>query len=292
MLSVKVAALTEGVMKTMLLNKLKMAIASVLILGFMGTGATVLTFRTLAAQSDKIPIGSGNRIANDGKGDERPKTGAAPTQNDKPAPQATQKSADPEPLGHILRITAQGDKVYINLGKADNIRPKMAFSVYGAGANRANRSPKAHLEVLTVLASHLSLAQATSYDPDREPLVQGDQLYHLVPNPTQVVGQDETTKQEQKRPGQPADKHSPSVGVYNGDNDVEKLVHQYRGLADNDKLGQDGERIRERLLLLSRSDQVTLSPFARDALAGILAEHRLRQLLRAATQRSDKTGRE
>ena len=54
-ISVKVAALTEGVMKAMLLTKLKAVIAVVLILGFVATGATVLTCRTAAGQDDKQP---------------------------------------------------------------------------------------------------------------------------------------------------------------------------------------------------------------------------------------------
>jgi hypothetical protein len=54
--SVKVAALTEGVMKAMSFNKLKWPIAVVLILGFMATGAaTLLTNRTAAGQDDKKP---------------------------------------------------------------------------------------------------------------------------------------------------------------------------------------------------------------------------------------------
>lgn len=58
-ISIKVAALTEGVMKTMLMSKLKAVIAVVLALGFMATGAAVLTCRLAAAQSDKPPIASG-----------------------------------------------------------------------------------------------------------------------------------------------------------------------------------------------------------------------------------------
>ena len=53
--SVKVAALTEGVMKAMLFNKLKAAIAVVLMLGFVATGATLFTYRTAAGQDDKKP---------------------------------------------------------------------------------------------------------------------------------------------------------------------------------------------------------------------------------------------
>jgi RNA polymerase sigma factor (sigma-70 family) len=55
--SVKVAALTDGVMKMMLLRKLKSATAVVLILGFIATGATLLTYRSAAGQDDKKPGG-------------------------------------------------------------------------------------------------------------------------------------------------------------------------------------------------------------------------------------------
>ncbi len=52
LVSVKVAALTEGVLKAMLMSKLKAVVAVVLVLGFVGTGATVLSCRTAAAQGD------------------------------------------------------------------------------------------------------------------------------------------------------------------------------------------------------------------------------------------------
>ena len=54
-ISVKVGALTEGVMKAMLFNKLKSALVVVLILGILATGATILTCRTAAGHDDKKP---------------------------------------------------------------------------------------------------------------------------------------------------------------------------------------------------------------------------------------------
>ncbi len=54
-ISFEVAALTKGVLKAMLMSKLKAVIAIVLVLGFMVTGTTVLTFRTAAAEGDKPP---------------------------------------------------------------------------------------------------------------------------------------------------------------------------------------------------------------------------------------------
>jgi RNA polymerase sigma factor (sigma-70 family) len=53
--SVKVAALTEGVLKAMMMRKLKAVVAAVLVLGFGTTGATILTCRPAAGQDDKKP---------------------------------------------------------------------------------------------------------------------------------------------------------------------------------------------------------------------------------------------
>ncbi len=59
-ISIQAVALTEGVLKTMLMSKLKAALAVVLVLGFLATGATVLTGR--AAKDDKPPITGENVI--------------------------------------------------------------------------------------------------------------------------------------------------------------------------------------------------------------------------------------
>jgi hypothetical protein len=53
--SAKVAALTEGVVKTMVVSKIKTALAVVLILGLVATGATLLTYRSAAGKEDKKP---------------------------------------------------------------------------------------------------------------------------------------------------------------------------------------------------------------------------------------------
>jgi len=55
-ISVKVAALTDGVMKAMLITKLKSAIAVVFVLGFVVAGASALVYQTAAAQGDKLPV--------------------------------------------------------------------------------------------------------------------------------------------------------------------------------------------------------------------------------------------
>jgi RNA polymerase sigma factor (sigma-70 family) len=61
-ISAKVVALTEGVLKAMLFTKLKAMVAVVLTLGFVASGATILTSRTAAGQDDKKPT-AGNASA-------------------------------------------------------------------------------------------------------------------------------------------------------------------------------------------------------------------------------------
>ena len=51
--SVKVAGLTQGVVKAMFVTKIKAALSLVLILGFVAMGATLLTYRTAAGQDEK-----------------------------------------------------------------------------------------------------------------------------------------------------------------------------------------------------------------------------------------------
>ena len=53
----KVAALTEGVLRTMFLTKIKIATVA-LVVGMMALGGGMLTYRTAAAQGDKPPIAS------------------------------------------------------------------------------------------------------------------------------------------------------------------------------------------------------------------------------------------
>jgi RNA polymerase sigma factor (sigma-70 family) len=76
-ISVTVAALAEGVLKPMLFSKLKTAIALVLILGFVATGATILTCHSAAAQEDKKPAA------------EKPVEPAAKSEKEKEVPPAS-----------------------------------------------------------------------------------------------------------------------------------------------------------------------------------------------------------
>ena len=90
-ISVKVAALTEGVMKAMLFTRLKSALAVVLILGILATGATILTYRTAAGQDDNKPIA------------EKPVEPAAKPEKEKDEAEfAWGKAVDGLQLGHAL----------------------------------------------------------------------------------------------------------------------------------------------------------------------------------------------
>jgi RNA polymerase sigma factor (sigma-70 family) len=106
-ISGKVAALMEGVMKAMLFSKLKTAIAIVLILGFVATGATILTCRTAAGQDDKKPAA------------EKPVESAAKSSKEKKVPSAKKpesqevdglQAGNATKLGFI-KIEARGDLV-------------------------------------------------------------------------------------------------------------------------------------------------------------------------------------
>ena len=87
-ISVKVAALTEGVMKAMFMTKLKSAIAVVLVLGVMGAGGTSLAYHMTAGQDGKKPTTddptSRTAAVQDGKkpGAEKPQEGNKPSSKD------------------------------------------------------------------------------------------------------------------------------------------------------------------------------------------------------------------
>jgi RNA polymerase sigma factor (sigma-70 family) len=272
---VKVVALTEGVLRAMLVTKLKTATVGLLLVALLG-GAAGAIYHMQAAEQPKARTAT-----------ER----AEQTQNE--AGRTNVKIEQDEaakPLGRIVEI-GQNAKVYIDLGKEDDVHLNRTFSVFGSGSRRANHSPKASLEVVAVLRPHLSLVRVTwLHDPDGEPLVLGDELYNPVSRP-QGADPDENAKAEQKRPGQRVEEKSPPVKVYDGDKGVQELIDRYRDLPTNDKLGIEGDRIRERLLQLSRTEQITLSPITRDAVAGILADQSLRQLLRVMERGGDDVKR-
>ncbi|HEY7154125.1 MAG TPA: sigma-70 family RNA polymerase sigma factor [Gemmataceae bacterium] len=80
----------------------------------------------------------------------------------------------------IVRMDRRGTNPYINLGSADKVKPQLTFTIHGVGLDgRPNPRPKGTLEVVNVIANHLSQARVTSVkDANRDPILVGDILYN------------------------------------------------------------------------------------------------------------------
>jgi hypothetical protein len=85
----------------------------------------------------------------------------------------------------IVRIDPLGDTVYVNLGYADKVKPELTFGVHGVSLGGAiNPKSKATLEIVQVIAAHLSRARLTSVkDEAQNPVMVGDALYNASWNP-------------------------------------------------------------------------------------------------------------
>lgn len=89
--------------------------------------------------------------------------------------------------GRIVSLNPRGNMAYLNLGSADNVKPQLTFSVFGAGVNgKATKDRKGAVEVVQVLDKHLSQARITDQaDSGRTPVMAGDLIYNLAWSPTQ-----------------------------------------------------------------------------------------------------------
>jgi len=105
-----------------------------------------------------------------------------------------------QPKGKIVDILGNGSQPFINLGSADNLKPGVTFSVYGAGIDgkpiaypilnrdgkqiigtdgQPEKEGKATVEVLSVHGPHQSQVRVTSIrDPNRDPIMKGDLLFN------------------------------------------------------------------------------------------------------------------
>lgn len=91
--------------------------------------------------------------------------------------------------GKITEVTDGGNTVYLNLGKADGLRPGVRFAVLDDTASKvADQKPKARLEVVDVnqQTEHLSRARVL---PDRRPatILRGDKIYSPAWQPGRKV---------------------------------------------------------------------------------------------------------
>jgi hypothetical protein len=91
--------------------------------------------------------------------------------------------------GKITEVTDGGNTVYLNLGKADGLRPGVRFAVLDDTASKvADQKPKARLEVVDVnqQTEHLSRARVL---PDRKhaTILRGDKIYSPAWQPGRKV---------------------------------------------------------------------------------------------------------
>lgn len=86
------------------------------------------------------------------------------------------------PKGQVLRVDRQAGTVFINLGSADYLKPKVTFSIFspsGAGKTTEKRQKKGGVEVVSVLEPHLAVARITeTVDENRDPILAGDLLFN------------------------------------------------------------------------------------------------------------------
>jgi hypothetical protein len=85
----------------------------------------------------------------------------------------------------IVKMDRSGKEPFINLGRVDNVRPPLTFSIHGRGADgRPLPSTKGTLEIINVTGDHLSQAQIVSVkDALKDPILEGDYLYNPVFHP-------------------------------------------------------------------------------------------------------------
>ncbi len=90
--------------------------------------------------------------------------------------------------GRITFVNQRYKKVWLDLGKADHLRPQTVFTVYGADENDAlSAEQKGTIEVIRILDNHLAEARITS-DDFKRPLMRGDQIYSQVWDRGRQVG--------------------------------------------------------------------------------------------------------
>ncbi len=91
--------------------------------------------------------------------------------------------------GKIVEVANGGDTVWINLGRADGLRPGVSFGVVNSDVSRvADAKPKAKIEVVEVVSGseHLSRCKVLS---DRAPttILRGDSIYSPAWQPGRKV---------------------------------------------------------------------------------------------------------
>lgn len=90
--------------------------------------------------------------------------------------------------GQVLASVPSSRLVYLNVGSADGIRPRITFGIYDAEYNKARgEKAKATVEVTKVNGPHHCEARVTDQEPT-EPIVRGDHIYSVVWSPGVRIG--------------------------------------------------------------------------------------------------------
>lgn len=100
---------------------------------------------------------------------------------------------DPDPIaqpadGRITWVNQRYGTVWIDLGHADQLRPQITFSVFGAdGSDPIKAAKKGSIEVTQILDAHMAEGRITHDDPT-VPLLPGDKIYSQVWDRGRKVG--------------------------------------------------------------------------------------------------------
>ncbi len=90
--------------------------------------------------------------------------------------------------GKVINVAsgADGDLVYISLGKSHNLKPGVIFGVIGSDVSRvADAKPKASIEVIRVIEQNLSICKVV---PGKASIIlSGDSIYSPAWQPNKVV---------------------------------------------------------------------------------------------------------
>jgi hypothetical protein len=78
--------------------------------------------------------------------------------------------------GEVRSINVRNKAVWINVGRADDLRPQVTFNVHAAGLKPSDNLKKAKIEVTQILGEHLAEAKILE-DSLEDPIVPGDKIY-------------------------------------------------------------------------------------------------------------------
>ncbi len=78
--------------------------------------------------------------------------------------------------GEVRSINLRTKAVWINVGRADDLRPQITFNVHAAGLKPSDNIKKAKIEVTQILGEHLAEAKILE-DSLEDPIVPGDKIF-------------------------------------------------------------------------------------------------------------------